>query len=163
MCSVGDSIVDRIEEDALHLEQFKTSYERKKQLLLEFSAEILGDSRGKNYRGTLPIARDGSQTRMVLGRLGGLRVLRQKLASDIAVDLKVSLIGETLDSADKLASLAMSLRNPSFETFYLFVLKWRPPRSLWASLRPRRLVGKRLPLVEKIGVKLSSGPTGRLC
>lgn len=170
--ALRDSIVDRIEEDALRLKQPKASYEDKRQLLLDFAQSILEGDSGKasgkkeldqegGLRGRIGnasiirqrLARDletDLQVRFIGETIGSpeelavkaqalrnprfetfyplaakRRTKRQKLASDIAVDFKVNFIGETLDSAEKLASLAMSLRNPSFETFYLFALKWR--------------------------------------
>ncbi|RYD31142.1 MAG: hypothetical protein EOP85_23080 [Verrucomicrobiaceae bacterium] len=48
------------------------------------------------------------------------------MTNDLLIDTQVRFLGETIQSAEDLAVKAMPLRNPMFETFYLFALKPDP-------------------------------------
>jgi len=96
-------LFDKIGDAALRLEQPKARYEDKRQLLLDFSQSILG-RRDESIPGT------GGD----LGRLGSLQIIRQRLAADLAENLQVGFLGETLKDSDDLAYFAQALRNPRF-------------------------------------------------
>jgi len=117
--SFHESLLDRIGGDELRLEQPKVSYEDKRQLIFDFSASIIGQEEGGETQA--PSRRDA-------GRLASVQVLRQRLAQGIAVNLEVRFLGETIQSQDDLATKAMALRNPMFETFYLLAMKPRTKR-----------------------------------
>jgi len=122
--SFHKSLLDTIGEEELRLEQPKTSYEDKRQLLLEFSKSILeGDAR------EVAATTEGlAQERDLRGRIGNAAIIRQRLASGLETDLQVRFIGETIGSPEELAVKAQALRNPRFETFYLLATKRRTKR-----------------------------------
>lgn len=122
--SFHESLLDRIGEDELRLEQPKASYEDKRQLLLDFSKSILeGDA------GEVAATSEGlAQERDLRGRIGNAAIIRQRLARDLETDLQVRFIGETIGSPEELAVKAQALRNPRFETFYLLATKRRTKR-----------------------------------
>jgi hypothetical protein len=97
----------KIGEEALRLEQPRAKYEDKRQLLLDFSTSIVGDRQGDKP------GPDAGR------RVGRLQVLQERFAADLAINLKVGFIGETIESTYDLVSKAQALRNPQFETFYL--------------------------------------------
>jgi hypothetical protein len=118
-----DSLIDRIGEDALRLEQPKASYEDKRQLLLDFAQSILEGDSGK-ASGEKELDQEGD----LRGRIGNASIIRQRLARDLETDLQVRFIGETIGSPEELAVKAQALRNPRFETFYLLAAKRRTKR-----------------------------------
>lgn len=104
------TLVDKITPQALLLEQPQASYGDKQKLLLDFSESILGD---QSPAGT------GSDA----GRLAALQVIRQRFAKEIETNLRVDFIGAKISGPEDLVKHAQALRNPLFETFYLFALK----------------------------------------
>lgn len=116
VAQLDKKLFDRIGDDALRVEQPKARYEDKRQLLLDFSESIVGDPK------------ESAGARADIGTLGALQVIRQRLALDLAENLKVGFIGESVHSPDDLARLAQALRNPRFETFYVLAAKYRTKR-----------------------------------
>jgi hypothetical protein len=106
-----NTLLDRIGEEALRLEQPRKSYADKQQLLLDFSRSVIGED---------PAAEgEGNNAR----RVGNLRLIRSRVAETLARDLKVNFIGEDITSPADLVAKAQVLRNASFETFYLLAIK----------------------------------------
>jgi hypothetical protein len=125
---LSQSLIDKIGEDALRLEQPKISYEDKNQLLLDFSASVIANADG---RAASTNAGDIQEEGLLLGRrsgLGEISILAQKHLEEIKENLKVDFIGATIDSAKALAIHAQSLRNPKYETFYLLAAQLRNKR-----------------------------------
>jgi hypothetical protein len=125
--SLDQALFDKIGEDALRLEQPRASYDDKRQLLLDFAQSIVGDEKSAPAK---PPGNPDNQGDL-LGRRGGLgdiQIIRQYLAEDLATDLQVRFIGETIGSPEALAVKAQALRNPRFETFYLLAAKSRNKR-----------------------------------
>lgn len=113
----------KIGEDALRLEQPRAKYEDKRQLLLDFSASIVGGGRPGLGRGA---------SRADVRRFAKLQIVRERLAEDVAINTRVDFLGETISGPADLAVKALALRNPRFETFYLFALKEAPdPADGW--------------------------------
>ena len=106
-----NTLLDRIGEEALRLEQPRKSYADKQQLLLDFSRSVIGED---------PAAEgEGNNAR----RVGNLQLIRSRVAETLARDLKVNFIGEDITSPADLVAKAQVLRNASFETFYLLAIK----------------------------------------
>jgi predicted ABC-type ATPase len=105
-----DALMAPITEDVMRAEQPKASYDDKRQLLFDFAASII-DPAGK------------APTTKAPGMLGDIPIIRQRLANEVAVNLKVQFLGDTVVSPSDLAAKAQALRNPMFETFYVLAAK----------------------------------------
>jgi orotate phosphoribosyltransferase len=126
--SFHESLLDRIGEDELRLEQPHAKYEDKRQLLLDFAASIVGPEVGHEESQEPSSAAGDTASRGDAGRLGSIQILGQRLANNLATDLQVKFLGETIRNSDDIAAKAMALRNPLFETFYLLAMKPRTKR-----------------------------------
>lgn len=103
---LDEKLFDKIGESALRVEQPKASYADKRQLLFDFAQSITGPvQQGTTAQGDR--------------RFNTLRVIGQKFAEKLSVDLQCRFIGEEIRLASDLVIKAQALRNPLFETFYL--------------------------------------------
>ncbi|RZI59393.1 MAG: hypothetical protein EOP14_04270, partial [Pseudomonas sp.] len=123
------AIIDLIGEEQLRTVQPNVPYEDKVKLIDDFARSVLREGPSPESQDSISPddeSRDWDYSTPDIGQPGGIQVLEQRLANDLLIDTQVRFLGETVQSAEDLAVKAMAIRNPMFETFYIFALKPDP-------------------------------------
>ncbi|RYG96535.1 MAG: hypothetical protein EON58_11865, partial [Alphaproteobacteria bacterium] len=128
--SFKSAILKLIGKDQIRTVQPNVSFENKVKLLEVFAESIVPDgfspdspSRPSTIDRSIQHEHHTTESTPDPGHEGGIQIIEQRLANDLLIDTQVRFLGETIRTPEDLAVKAMALRNPHFETFYLFALK----------------------------------------